>query len=148
MTNIEIIKKNLDPKFNEAVMQRAAETTNKEKILMVFAPSGYDTLYVITERCVYIFEGTKHCQAVSTRKAEFRNITEFHFYNRNAYDTIAVISKGHVVFVLKSLNLTSTLQLLRIMYQQQVLNDPLYPDKDKVRNDFDNWHTYPAQLVM
>lgn len=146
MENENIIRNTLNNDFNPYVIERAIEETKYEKVLKVYITSyNNNSIYLLTDKKIYIIEGNKDSKAVSCRRSKFVDLSSFNLYRHDSYDSIAIITdRGHVVFVLKFMNLTTAMECLRTLYEQQVLNDPFLEDKDKVKFDFDNYRTYPA----
>ena len=146
MENENIIKNTLNNEFNPYIIERAIEETKNEQVLKVYIASCSNyCVYILTDKKIYIIDGNKDSKAVSCRRAKFVDLSSFNLYRHDSYDSIAIITdRGHVVFVLKFMNLTTAMECLRTLYEQQVLNDPFLEDKDKVKFDFDNYRTYPA----
>lgn len=123
--NEKFLNEKIDFEFNKYVIARVLEETQKEEIIDAYFPfQNEEQCYILTEKRLYIFEGDHGTRYVSCRKAQLRDIKEFHLYFKNDFNNIALVTgNGHVTLVLKIGDYREAVLFMRKIYRQQVLND-------------------------
>ena len=124
MNDLQVIQEGLHKDFNTEIVIKAYDLIRNDPMVLKHV-NGFDEMYLITEEHVHVLNGNWGKKGCECKTFDFDKLKGFQLFRLDSQDAIALLEeKFKPVCVLTFTHLSDTLNVMRKLYEQHVINDP------------------------